>query len=245
MARLHAIIAIEKGEKAKRYEAVTARHQKVQKRELLSGQTRTYRPKNDEGDRLPGESQIVQVRAEEELRGAADDWTRIIDLLATKEAGNTLARADLVAAGTVLVKDVPVTTLLGLEKILIDMRTFITKLPTLDPSVAWVYSADAGVYRSDPVETTRTRKVLRNHVKAEATERHPAQVETYSEDVIEGYWTTIRLSGAMPADDIRRLADRVDTLLAAVKVAREAANMTEVADQRLGAALMGYLLAPK
>ena len=45
-------------------------------------------------------------------------------------------------------------------------------------------------WKTDPVRTIRTKKVPRNHVKAEATENHPAQAEVYYEDLPVAYWTT-------------------------------------------------------
>ena len=56
------------------------------------------------------------------------------------------------------------------------------------------------------MQTLRTKKVPRNHVKAEATEKHPAQVEVYYEDVAVGYWTTVKFSGALPAQPRQRTA---------------------------------------
>ena len=81
----------------------------------------------------------------------------------------------------------------------------------------------------------------RNHVKAEATEKHPAQVEVYYEDVAVGYWTTVKFSGALPAQRVNELLERVEKLQHAVKFAREEANGTEVTDQRVGDAVFGYL----
>ena len=51
-------------------------------------------------------------------------------------------------------------------------------------------------WKTEPVQTYRTKRVPRNHVKAEATEKHPAQVEVYYEDVTIGYWTTVKFSGS-------------------------------------------------
>ena len=91
------------------------------------------------------------------------------------------------------------------------------------------------------MRTIRTKKVPRNHVKAEATEKHPAQVEVYYEDVPIGYWTTVKFSGALPARRVNELLERVEKLQQAVKFAREEANGTEVTDQRVGDAVFGYL----
>lgn len=55
-----------------------------------------------------------------------------------------------------------------------------------------------------PPESTLVQ-VPRNHVKAEATDKHPAQVEVYHEDVPVGYWTTVKFSGALPARRVNEL----------------------------------------
>jgi hypothetical protein len=141
----------------------------------------------------------------------------------------------------VIASDVPVTYLLFLEKQLTDLYTFVDKLPALDPSEHWTFSESAGHYAADPVQTTRTKKVPRNHVKAEATEKHPAQVEVYYEDITVGYWRTVKFSGALPARRINELTERVEKLQQAVKFAREEANGLEVTEQQTGEKVFRYL----
>ena len=87
----------------------------------------------------------------------------------------------------------------------------------------------------------KTKKVPRNHVKAEATEQHPAQVEVYYEDVVVGYWRTVKFSGSLPARRVNELLERVERLQQAVKFAREEANNTEVSDQKIGEKVLQYL----
>ena len=89
----------------------------------------------------------------------------------------------------------------------------------------------------------KTKKVPRNHVKAEATKEHPAQVEVYHEDVVVGHWRTVRFSGALPARRVNELTDRVERLQRAVKFAREEANLREVEQQEVGAKVFEFLLA--
>jgi hypothetical protein len=114
-------------------------------------------------------------------------------------------------------------------------------LPTLDASELWSFDQAADCWATEPVQTTKTKKIPRNHVKAEATEKHPAQVEVYYEDVVVGHWKTVKFSGALPAKRIKELLERVDELQQAVKYAREEANNTEVTDQHLGGKIFGYL----
>ncbi|MFC9955018.1 hypothetical protein ACFVIN_32150 [Streptomyces prasinus] len=241
MTKLNQIIAVEKGVKSKAVQDVNGAHQKVQKPALLSGISRTYQPKDEEGEQLPPESTRVQVQGEDVLREMAASLTRLFDVTATKDWANCAARADVVVEGRTVLAEVPVSYLLFLEKQLTDLHAFVRKLPTLDAAESWSHDPSTDWWKTDPVRTIRTKKVPRNHVKAEATEKHPAQVEVYYEDVPIGYWTTVKFSGALPARRLNELVERIEKLQQAVKFAREEANGTEVTDQRVGDAVFGYL----
>ena len=239
--KLNQIIAVEKGVKSKSFQDLTAAHHAVQKAPLLSGISRTYQPRDEEGEQLPAESTRVQVKVDDVLRDVTGSLTRLFDVTATKDWANCTARADVAVDGTTLLRDVPVSYLLFLEKQLRDLHTFVKKLPVLDAAEAWTFDASTDVWRTEPVRTVKTKKVPRNHVKAEATEKHPAQVEVYYEDVPVGTWTTVKFSGALPARRVNELLGRVEKLQDAVKFAREEANGQEVTDQRVGEAVFGYL----
>lgn len=242
MPKLNQIIAVEKSVKGKAHAELTEAYQQLQKPALLSGISRTYRPKDEEGERLPAESTRVQLRADEVLKKTSEALTQLLDVVATKDFANTEAFADVVVDGEKLIERVPVTYLLFLEKQLVDLHTFIKKLPTLDPSESWVSDASQDCWATEAVETVRTKKVPRNHVKAEATEKHPAQVEVYYEDIAVGYWRTVKFSGALPARRVSELLERVEKLQRAVKFAREEANGREVSQRKVGEALFAFLL---
>ncbi|WP_037606540.1 DUF7873 family protein [Streptacidiphilus rugosus] len=239
--KLNQIIAVEKGVKAKAFADLTQAHHDVQKTALLTGIARTYQPRDEEGEMFPPESTRVQVHAEDVLRGTAASLTRLFDVTATKDWANCHARAEVKVDGRVLLTGVPVGYLLFLEKQLVDLHTFVKKLPVLDAAESWSRDESTDSWRTEAVRTNRTKKVYRNHVKAEATEKHPAQVEVYTEDVTIGYWTTVKFSGALPARRVNELLERVEKLQQAVKFAREEANATEIVDQRIGDAVFGYL----
>ncbi|MFD9543397.1 hypothetical protein [Streptomyces sp. NPDC060022] len=241
MAKLNQIIAVEKGVKSKSLQDITAAHHKVQKPVQLAGISRTYQPKDEEGEQLPPESTRVQVKTEDVLREMSASLTRLFDVTATKDWANCSARADVTVDGRTVVREVPVSYLLFLEKQLTDLHTFVKKLPVLDASESWSLDPSTDWWKTDPVRTIRTKKVPRNHVKAEATEKHPAQVDVYYEDVPIGYWTTVKFSGSLPAKRVNELLERVEKLQHAVKFAREEANSAEVTDQRVGDAVFGYL----
>ena len=241
MAKLNQIIAVEKGIKSQSFQELTEAHHALQKPTLLSGIARTYRPKDEEGEQLPPESTRVQVRSENIIRETSHVMTRLFDVTATKDWANTRARADVIVDGNILLPQVPATYLLFLEKQLVDLHTFVKKLPVLDASETWNFDTSADCWATEPVQTTKTKKVPRNHVKAEATDKHPAQVEVYYEDVIVGYWRTVKFSGALPAKRVNELLERVEKLQQAVKFAREEANNADVEDQKLGGKVFQYL----
>lgn len=243
MTLLNQIVAVEKPLKATVNREVTDLYKDIQKTAPLNGISRTYVPKDDDGDRLPPESTTVQIKVEDILASLRESLTKLFDVTATKEVANTAAVADVKVDGNVLLKKVPVSYLLFLEKQLNDISTFVAKLPVLDFSESWSYDSNAGAYATAATVTTRTKKIPRNHVKAEATDKHPAQVDVFYEDVLVGYWSTVKFSGAIPADRAKQLADRVEALKHAVKFAREEANGLTVENQYVGSKVFDYLFS--
>jgi hypothetical protein len=245
MAKLNQIIAIEKDIKSKAKSRITELHRSVQiGRPQLTGISRTYKPRAEDGETLPAESTRVQVRADDVLGQVAVVYSELLDTVLTKDVANAVAKADITVGTVTLTEAVPVTYLLFLEKALVELHTFILGLPSLDPSEVWEWDGTQAAFRTPVTSTVRSKKIPRNHVKAEATEHHPAQVETYFEDVTVGYWDTIKYSGALPQARINVLRGRVEALLKAVKYAREEANSTPIQqEQGFGARVFGYLFA--
>jgi hypothetical protein len=151
VGRLNQIIAVEKGIKSRSFAELTEAHHGLQKTALLAGISRTYQPKDEEGEQYPAESTRVQVRAEDVLRETAATLTRLFDVTATKDWANCVAKADVKVDGNVLLADVPATYLLFLEKQLTDLHTFVTKLPVLDAGESWVFEQAADCWATEPV----------------------------------------------------------------------------------------------
>lgn len=242
MTKLNQILAIEKGIRSSAQTTITELDRVLSKPALTTGITRTYQKKDDTGDDLPSESTLVQERVLKALADEFAQFTRLWDVIATKETSNTRAKADIVTDdGTTIATGVPVTYLLFLEKQLNDLHTLVGRLPVLDPQYNWTFNANSDCYATDVQETQRTKKIPRAFVKAEATPQHPAQVEMFSEDVIVGFWKTTHLSGAISAQDRQAMTDRVESLQRAVRQAREAANDIDVTDVHVGADILAYV----
>lgn len=241
--RLHQLLAVEKDIKNEGVRVLTNFYQRAEKAPLLSGIARRYRPVTDEGEKLPPESTIVQLRIEESFPEIQGAMTKLFDLVLSKEDANQSAKADIVVDGMVLVAGVPVCALLFLEKQFTDLSTMVDKLPVLDPSERWEKDSAQNCWATIPVETHRTKKIPRPFVKSPATDKHPAQVEVVHEDEVVGYWNTTKFSGAIPADRKAMLKTRVAKLRQAIKVAREDANTARVGERKMGDALFNYLFA--
>ncbi len=246
MPVLNQIIAHHRGAKNRVNADVDAAYHLIQRASTtakLDGVSRIYQPKDEEGEQFPSESTRVQVKVTEVLDGVAKRLTELFDATATLEWGNQSAYAHLMVEDNVLLAEVPVPYLLFLDKQLTDLHTVVGKLPTLDPAYDWTWDANEGVYKTEPAKTIKSKKIPRNHVKAEATEKHPAQVEVYYEDTLVGEWSTVKSSGALPATRVRELLGRIETLQKAVKYAREQGNNREVTAQKTGEKIFGYLFA--
>src|SRR5205085_6584154 len=129
------------------------------------------------GEPQPEERKLVQVKVNELINRVQRDLNDMFDVVATQDWSNCQARADVVVDGRKLLEGVPVTHLLFLEKQLVDIRTFVETLPTLDAAEEWEYKPEFDSFVSKPSRSNRTKKVPKTHVKYEATKEHPAQVE--------------------------------------------------------------------
>lgn len=243
MPKLNQILAIVSGKKTSAQRAITEVYKLIQKPVLFEGISRTYKPTDEEGETCPEEKKKVQYTTEKAVTEFKTVLEDLFSIVATQDSANQKASASIVVDGVEIVKDVPVTHLLFLEKQLTDIRTFVDSLPVLDPSETWKWNASAGSYANEPTGTNRTKKVPRNHVLAEATEVHPAQVNMYTEDVKVGEWKTIKFSGAMLEDDKSDMLSRVVKLQEAIKFAREEANSTEVTLSNSGGKILDFVFS--
>src|SRR5882672_5402099 len=196
MGKLNQVIAIEKGIKGRVFSVVTDLYKVVQKPALFNGFSKTYAKRDEDSEDLPAERQRVQYNARDMLRSVANATTELMDITARKDWTNCQATGTVEVDGVVILADAPTTFLLFLEKQLTDMRTFVAALPVLDEAETWVFDANSGLHRTEPLSTHRTKKVQRPIVLYNATVEHPAQTAMITEDVIAGFWNTVKHSGA-------------------------------------------------
>lgn len=234
MTKLNQIIALAPGRKTQAQKAMTEAYHKFQKDDLLFGVSRTYRPKNEDGDMFPPEKKSVQVKVAKTLEQLCQSFTDMVDAVATLDTGNTMASANIVVNGKTIAENVPVTLLLFLEKQAEDLVTLAQKLPVLDPAEQWSYDSSTDCYVSEATETNKTKKVPQKFIKYEATKEHPAQVDVWQEDIVVGTWSTRKFSGAVTAQDKNEAIANAVALKEAIKSAREEANSVTVTSRKIG-----------
>jgi len=241
--KLHQTLALLKGTASDAHAVITRAHHDLMKTQLLTGLRKVYRAADDEDTvTYPTEHQKVQLKANEVIAGMIPSQVRLFDITAMRDFSNMRASANVVVDGEILVEDAPIPYLLWMEKQLKDLETFVKKIPVLNPEFNWSPDAAEG-WQSDPVDTTKTKKVKRVLTLHPGTDKHPPQVQPYDEDVVQGYWTTVRYSGAMRQEDVNTLTKRVRKLQDAVKVAIAEANSIDAVDPKPGKKIFDFVFA--
>lgn len=241
MAKLNQVVAVVASKKKDAEQQITAIYHILQKDTLFQGITKTYSAIVDGAEELPAEKKLLQATVPQCIKVFRDTMTPVFDTVLTQDMGNTFAKADIEIDGAVILKDVPATYLLFLEKKLTDLQTFVSKLPILDPGQNWAYDNTTDSYAADRTWKYHTRKEPKIITKAPASDKHPAQVELVHEDRNVGKWETTNYSGAVPAKERHELLTKVKKLLEATKKAREQANLQDVTNQTAGDKIFDYV----
>lgn len=224
MGKLHELLAVEGDLRAKAQQAVKDIKGLFGSNKLV-GQSRTYRPYQDQEPQA-SESQHLATTASDELsrlHGVFGTW---MDAAIQKEVTNVLTSASVDTLGL----ELPAPALLNLESRLAEIRAVYVSIPVNSESEIWNWSEDLGCWASEPRTTYRTQKVPERLVKYEATEEHPAQVDVYMRDAQVGEWTTLIHSGAFSPVQKQKCLDRIDELIGEIKRARQRANCQEARD---------------
>ncbi len=246
MTKLHEVLAVEgdlKGAAEKIFAETINTFSK--KEHHFTRRLKTYQSKDEEGETFPAEKQDMVTTVPLKLDHTKSVVSRYLDAVAQKEVTNTCASAKIEIDGVPLIdQELPATLLLALEGKLKQIREVYEAIPTLDPAETWTWDSKTNTYEAEPRETFKSKKVMKNHVKAPATDRHPAQVDTYNEDVRVGTWTEKKWSGMVTPAEKSELIARLDKLTQAVKQARQRANDRAVEKLQVGEAIFGFINEP-
>lgn len=218
------------------------------KRHLFAEKLVTFTPNTDGAQSKTEEQSTLQSTIPAELKWISDIWAKALDLAFTIDKGNQIAKADVALDdGYVLLKDVPATALLQLEKRANEIHAFIQAIPTLDPAKGFKLDSnrEAGVYVAREDNKDRTKKVEKHIVVVPATEHHPAQVAKVTEDVVIGTIKTQEWSGMITPADKADMLNRAEELRRALKTARSRANDVKIEQEKIGGTLLSFVFSNK
>ena len=250
MAKLHELLAVESNLKGQAEKCRTDLQSTfANKRHLFQQKLVTYTPDGENQQSETREQSDIQTTVRKEIDWLKPIQLRAIDAACAIDIANTRAKADIVLEdGSTLVKEVPATALLQLEKRVKEVLEFAKAIPTLDPAKGFKQdpAREEGVYAAREVKKTSTAKRDKYITITPSTPQHPAQIakETVDERVgviLEQEWSAL----ITPADKAKFL-ERGEDLLRAVSKARSRANGEEIDPtvNKIGGAMLDYIFQP-
>jgi len=242
MSKLHEVLAVEKTRNTAATNLLDETSNKFHKDQFFSGHIKTLKmlvdsPENAAIEEAARDEKALPTTVPETLEYVLDFWAQAEDVTFAKNKTNQIANADLIFRGQVLVPNVPVDELLGLETRLQTLRNVMDRIPTLDASKEWSLADNGrkGQYVSVGEEvTSKTEKTMTAVVLYEATEKHPAQIEKVTADKVVGTFKRRLSSGAATSKQKADVIAILDELLVEAKQARQRANSVEVINEKIG-----------
>lgn len=247
MSKLHELLAVE-GDLRSQAEATRKDLENTfqKKGHHFQKKVVTFKSKQ-EGVEDKVESQLnLQSTVKKELGWIGEKLSKVMDVGHQVDIANTSAKADVTLDdGVVLLKDVPGTSLLRMEKRIVEIRDLVHSIPTLDPAKGFeaAPSEGDGIYQARDDERPRTEKTFDFKVMVPASDKHPAQVKELMLDKVIGHTVTQEWSSLLTVSDKGAMLDRVEELLRAVKKARSRANELDidVRQNKIGETVLNYV----
>jgi hypothetical protein len=188
------------------------------------------------------ETKEITTTVQDRLNWFSKAATNLYDVIAQKDATNQTATADVIIDGVTVLTGLPATTLLTLETKLADLRKVYESTPTLPAGIAWQRNDQQNLWEAkEGVVTFVTKKTAKPVVLYEATKEHPAQVKEVFEDVPVAKITKTQMVGMLTSAEKATILGRLDSLLQAIKTARQRANTAPVVNVAIGNTIFAYL----
>lgn len=245
MTQLHEVLAVEKTAEQQAKKLLRHSIATLGKENLFNGHTKTLTYFSSENEHLNSKETVtLESTVDENLEYTFAEVAKWLDVVLTKDTTNQNANADLEVEGKVIATDVPATFLLGLETKLNEIRAVYEAVHTLAPGKEWIPDLNEreGVYKTvEPEVQFKEEKTMQYDVVVQPTEHHPAQVKERTINEKVGKYVTTRVSGLMTPKQKAACLERIDTLLVAVKKARQRANQVEIVNDYIGDAIFQYI----
>lgn len=250
MAKLHELLAVDANLKGQAQKCrIELQSTLEKKRHLFAQKLVTFTPLAEGAPAETREQSDIQTTVKKEVEWLSNIIRKAIDASYAIDIANTTAKADVILEdGTTLLKDVPATALLQLEKRVKEIAEFIHTIPTLDPAKGFELDStrEAGIYKAREVLKSSTQKVQEPLTLAPATKEHPAQVQLVTKDVKVGTIQELEWSALVTPALKAELLERSEALFRAVTQARSRANDIEVdaKTHKIGKKLLDFVFEP-
>lgn len=249
IVKLHEILAVEQGlgETGNRIQKEITKAFAT-KQGLFAGLVKKHELFSEENQNMTKAPEIKEVESTviEQLEFLSSKLSSYWDVVLQKDDANRRAEADITIGDITLAEKVPSVVLLGLEKKLEKLIGLYNAIPTLDATTSW--EPDPGYSKKNVFRTkhvTETQHTITYKTWKEvspATKEHRAQLSEVEEIDTIGKYSTTTFSGAISPHDKSEKLERLTTLIAAVKMARQRANGTPVkTDLHIGKKLLDYI----
>ena len=232
--KLHQVLAVEKDKENQKKKIMQESIKVLGDTSLHQGSLRVLQMfaqerKNEEDGQSVQKSVTTDVMTR--IKYTLPFMAQHLDIVYQKELTNTLAKANVIVDGIILMRDVPATMLLALEREFTSYRDMFKAVPTLQSGIDWERddAATGKVYKTkNPVKTQKLSKEVEYRVVVKPTDKHPAQVKEISISKQVGEYTDIKWSGCVTSAKKAKMINKLESLIQAVKIARAKANAQDI-----------------
>ena len=230
MSKLHQVLAVEKDVQAQTAVIIKETMKVLESHHLFNGAKKTlhmFDSARQQEEAGQAQEMAITTDVPARLNHMFPFLTNHLNCVFAKEATNAIAKADVTVDGEVLLKDVPATMLLALEREFVKYRDVLKKIPTLQSGIDYTLDPNmpGNVYKTNtPVKTQKLEKTIVDKVVVKADEHHPAQVKERAINEQVGEYTEIRWSGCITSRYKADILTKLESFIQAVKKARSKAN---------------------
>lgn len=248
MGKLHELLAVEDS-LAVTFKKVAeeAKDTFVKKDNLFQGRSIRQESKLDQKDikyvEFPDTTENIPVAETVvgKLQYVAEHASKYFDAVAQKDASNRNATGSVVIEGKTILTDIPAVTLLFLENKLKLIREVIESAKNLDPAKIWASSPTQHVFMAPETSKPVKDSIEEYIITAPATDKHAAQTAKVVRQPIVAVKHSTEFSGLISSHEKSLLLGRVDTLITAIKQARQRANTAETVDVKVAKQLFNFI----
>ncbi len=242
--KLHELLAAEQTVKTQSSTILTETIKVFKKDSHFDGLKKEYTPKDENGEIYKGDEKemitTVHAKLEHAFKFISKSLTVTLQKEQTNSSGN--AKAILIIEGKEY-GEYSATSLLAMEKVLIEVIKLVTAIPTLDMTRKWTPKEGMkNTYEVPETTTTKTGQREDWKVLVQATEHFPAQTQKVIIKEVVGNFTTNEWNGKMKPAEKSQIIERVDKVLSSVKTARSRANNVEISEINDPKTLFNYIL---